>query len=329
MACESTDPSYAIPSTIVDLNDTTTTAALYFNAEYDFFNRLTLNVGLRYNNEERESSNTADAGGVAASLDGGDKYTQLLPSASLTYRFTDNISAGLKYGRGYRSGGVSVAPFAQIARAYDEEFTNNYEVFFRSRLLDDLLVINGNVYYTEWFDMQLPVDVPGGVAGYDTLIDNAGEAELKGFELEATINPMAGLTCFVSLGYAHTEFKDYVSAGVDYSGQALPNAPEWNFAIGANYNHPSGFHAGATYRWTDNAYTDIASAEYTEMSTRNILDAKIGYRAKNWWSAYLWVTNLLDDDYELYIGDMRAYSLNRRALMNNPRTVGLGVEIYW
>ena len=33
---------------------------------------------------------------MAASLDGQEKYTQMLPSVSLTHRFTGDISAGLK-----------------------------------------------------------------------------------------------------------------------------------------------------------------------------------------------------------------------------------------
>ena len=321
-------PGSVLPSLEWDLEDKTTTAAAYLNVDYDILPRLTVNAGLRYNYEDRESSNTSDAGGMTASLVGEEKYTQLLPSASLTYRFTDDISAGLKYGRGYRSGGISIAPFAQAAKPYDEEFTNNYELFFRSQFWDNRITINSNIYYTEWHDMQVPILAPGGIPGFDRLIENAGEAELKGIELEGTLRPIAGLTCFASLGYAHTEFTDFVANGVDYSGQSLPNAPEWTVSIGANYAHPSGFFGGATYSWVDNAYSEVTSSDYTEKSTKNILGAKIGYRAEHW-SAYVWGTNLLDDDYEVHLTDGRMWGLEGYGVMNRPRVVGIGAEIYW
>jgi iron complex outermembrane receptor protein len=317
-----------LPSLLWDMESKTATAAAYGNVDYDILPRLTVNVGLRYNYEDRQSSNASTTSGSTAILEGSEKYTQLLPSISFTYRFTENVSAGLKYGRGYRSGGVSIAPFAQVAKPYDEEFTNNYELFFRSQFLDKRLTINGNIYYTNWYDMQVPVLVPGGIPGFDNVTENAGEAELKGFELEGSYKVLAGLTCFASLGYAHTEFIDFVANGVDYSGQSLPNAPEWTVSLGADYNHPSGFFGSATYRWVDNAYSQIASAVKTELSTRSILDAKIGYRAKHW-SVYAWGTNLLDDDYELHLYDASMWGIDGYGIMGKPRMVGIGVEIYW
>jgi outer membrane receptor protein involved in Fe transport len=317
-----------LPSSAWDIEEKTTTAAAYINVDYDILPRLTINAGLRYNYEDRESSNTSDAGGMAASLDGKEQFTQLLPSISLTYRFTDDINAGAKYSRGYRSGGVSTAPFAHVAKPYDEEFTDNYEVFFRSRFLDNRLIINSNIYYTKWHDMQVPVMLEGGIPGYDNIIENAGEVELKGFELEGTFKLITGLTCFASLGYAHTEFKDFVANQVDHAGQSLPNAPEWTVSLGANYRHPSGFFGGANYRWADKAYSDVSSPDNTRLSGRSILDAKIGYRAKCW-AAYAWGTNLLDDDYELALIDMSPYGMGTVGFMGTPRMVGLGAEIYW
>ena len=321
-------PDSVLPSLAFDLEEKTTTAAVYVNIDFDILPSLTLNGGLRYNYEDRESLNTSEVSGLTASLEGQDQYKQLLPSFSLTYRFTDEISAGVKYGRGYRSGGVSIAPFAQVAEPYDEEYTNNYEVFFRSKLFDNRLTINTNIYYTEWFDMQVPVLVPDGLPGFDNIIENAGEAELMGFELEVTYKPITGLTLFTSLGYSHAEFVEFTVNGVDRANQALPNAPEWTVSIGANYTHVSGFFGGFTYRWTDETYSVVSSPDITRISSRSILDLKTGYRAKHW-SVYLWATNLLDDDYELHVEDSTLWGIDGYGVMGQPRVVGIGAEILW
>lgn len=321
-------PGFGSFSAIFDLAEEVTTMAIYTNVDYDIFSRLTVNGGLRYNYEDRDNQNKSTSNGLFAELGGEDDFAQVLPSASFTYRFTDEINGGLKYARGYRSGGISVAPFIQLSQAFDEEFTDNYELFFRSQFMDRRLTINGNIFYVEWEDQQVPVLPPGGVPQFDELIVNAGESTLKGFEVEATLEVTTDLSIFTAIGYTDSEFKDFVFRGIDLSGNRLPNSPEWTISIGANYSHISGFFAGANYRWVDEAYTTIGAVEETTMSERNIVDAKIGFRTEHW-SAYLWGTNLLDDFYETYLYDARIFGVDAYGSVSTPRRVGIGMEFYW
>ena len=327
-----------------DLSKDVTIAALYANADYDILDNLTLNAGLRYNYEERSESNYSDITYPQIPLrsvgdfSGKEEYSQLLPSASLTVKFTDDVSAGVKYAKGYRSGGIGVAPFAQVTEPFDEEFSNNYELFLRTTFLDGRLTLNGNVFLIDWRDQQIPYTPTGGMPGMDVLFTNAGKSEITGFEIEATAEVTDDLETFLALGYTHSEFKEfmyptfdesYQPVEVDLSGHSLPNSPEWTVSIGANYDHRSGFFAGGSFRWVDKSYSVINVEEQTKLSVRNILDARMGYREGHW-SVYVWGTNLLDDFYPTHIYDYAGnFGVGKYAKVSTPRRLGVGVEATW
>ena len=329
-------------TSIFDLGEEVTVAALYANADYDILDNLTLNAGLRYNTENRKNNSyfyyfgpppfdpSGPPQGNDSTVDAEADYNQLLPSASLTVKFTDDVSAGLKYAKGYRSGGIAVAPFLQIVEEYDEEIANTYELFFRSVLLDDRLTLNGNVFFIDWQDMQVPYLPAGGFPSFDELTANAGKTEIKGFEVEARAAVTDALETFLALGYSHSEFKDFELYGEDLAGRSLPNSPEWTVAVGANYNHSSGFFAGGTFRWVDETYSVLNDEEVTRLSIRHVLDAKAGYRKDNW-SVYVWGTNLLDDFYELNMTNIMGYigMPGRAGSVSTPRRLGIGVEATW
>ena len=331
-------------TSIFDLGEEVTVAALYANADYDILDNLTLNAGLRYNTENRKNNSSfyyfgpppfstdpfAPYEEKEGSVDVDADYDQLLPSASLTVKFTDDVSAGLKYAKGYRSGGIAVAPFLQIVEEYEEEIASTYELFFRSVLLDDRLTLNGNIFFIDWQDMQVPYLPAGGFPGFDELTANAGKTEIKGFEVEARAAVTDALETFLALGHTSSEFKEFELYGEDLAGRSLPNSPEWTVAVGANYNHSSGFFAGGTFRWVDESYSVLNDEEVTRLSIRHVLDAKAGYRKDNW-SVYVWGTNLLDDFYELNMTNIMGYigMPGRAGSVSTPRRLGVGVEATW
>ena len=319
---------------IFDFDDWSQVAALYANMDYDISDVLTINAGLRYNTENLKNDSyflfdgpfLGEADFPTQEVD----FQQFLPSASLTVNFSEDVSAGAKYAKGYRSGGYSNAPFSQKIEPYDEEVAHTYELFFRSVLLDDRLTLNGNLFFIDWRDMQVPFVVEGGNPMFDQLTGNAGKTEIKGFEVEARAEMTDVFETFLALGYTHSEFKEFELYGQDLAGEPLPFSPEWTVAVGVNYNHSSGFFAGGTYRWVDETYSTLGDEVVTRLSTRNVLDAKVGFRQNNW-SVYAWGTNLLDDFYETGVTNISMFvsAPGRAAWVNTPRRLGVGVEATW
>ncbi|WP_041301481.1 TonB-dependent receptor [Hirschia baltica] len=55
--------------------------------------------------------------------------------------------------------------------SFDQEFAMNYELAFRSEWLDGRLTANANVFYMDWTDQQISVQLSS--ADFDSEVANA------------------------------------------------------------------------------------------------------------------------------------------------------------
>ncbi|MEM7217370.1 MAG: TonB-dependent receptor [Pseudomonadota bacterium] len=303
--------------------------ALYAQADWRVTDRLSLKTGVRLNREERDNDNFADNNGFISDLSASEEFDQIIPSVAVSYALTEQTSVGVSYARGFQAGGIAFAVFLGQSGAYDEEFTNNYEVFVRYLSADGRLLLNANAFFVDWQDQQVTATLPGGFPGFDDQVLNAGESELRGFEIEAEWQATDALNVFASIGLVDTEFEEFVLNGVDLAGTSFPNAPEYNVALGANLTLPSGWYAAGTLTLVDSAFTELAVPELTRTSKRSLLSGRIGYAADHW-RAYAWGRNLLDDDYELGLFNGLTFGLSSAyGRVADPRTLGVGLEFNW
>ena len=101
----------------------------------------------------------------------------------MRWDYDNNDSLALTVQRAYRSGGSSYNIARAEVFAYDPEFTTNYELSWRSQLLDNKLFVSSNLYYIDWEDKQVSAEF--GLNSFDNHTVNAGKAHLYGIELEA------------------------------------------------------------------------------------------------------------------------------------------------
>ena len=313
-----------------DLNEEVDQLAVFGRAEWTMGDRLLATAGLRLNRETRGTDNFVDNNGFVSDLTAEETFQQLIPSASLSYSLTPSTSVGASYARGYQAGGIAFAVFLGQAESYGEEFTNNYEFFLRHRSADGRITLNANIFSIDWFDQQVPYTPPFGFPGFDQFIENVGESHLQGFEVETELYISRDLQMFAALGVNDSRFDDFVLDGVDLSGRSFPNSPGWNTSLGIVWQPAAGWFAGSTFNYTDSAYAEIAAPDLTQMTTRELLSGRFGYRFAEGWSIYAWGTNLLDDDYELGLFDGRQFNLpTAYGRLGDPRAVGVGVDFGW
>ncbi len=252
-------------------------------------------------------------------------FDAFLPRLGLRYAFTDDVSTALVVQRGYRSGGSTF----NIARgqdfAYDPEYTWNAELSLRSQWLDDALTLNANLYYIDWEDKQ--VGALFGINEFDYHTVNAGKAHLYGFELEAGHRLAAAFDWYASVGYSRTRYDAFVAvAGAqidDYSGSEFAYAPRWTFAIGGNLRWAEQWFANLNVNHRSSVSPDIG-ADAKRLSARTLVNGRFGYENLDW-SAYLFASNLLDEDYTQY-----AWSDDSpNVILGAPRVVGVGFEYRW
>ena len=128
------------------------------------------------------------------------KKTKATYLAGVNYHVTNDILAYGKFSTGYISGG-SVAGLA-----FAPETAKSWEAGIKSELFDRRVRLNLTGFYAKYGNLQQ--SVPGNLAGRPDLnlaLVNYGNADAKGFEAEATVVPVNGLT--LSGAWAYTDFK--------------------------------------------------------------------------------------------------------------------------
>lgn len=251
----------------------------------------------------------ADASGIEPLADAD--FDAWLPKIGASYHFDENMTMNFIYQRGYRSGGVGTNIAKQEIYTYDPEYTDNYELSFRSVWNDGKLMINSNLFYTQWSDQQISIQL--STASFDTETINAGESNIKGFEVEMFYYPTNALSIVAGVGFAKTEFDkfDYIvqSTGEikDLAGRTFEDSPEWTANIAVNYDFDNGFTVGANANYKDESYayldpqTSLDDAKLAidsdpKNDSRTLINVNMAYEWDNY-QVRLDVRNLLDEDY--------------------------------
>lgn len=303
-------------------------AALYGRGDWEFIENFYLTGGLRLNHESR-LLDYASAFGLlpASSFSNETSETVWLPQLGLSWRPQSEQVFGVQVARGYRGGGTSYAPSLGLTQNYDPEYSWDMELFTRLAI-SETFQINAALFHSRIEDQQVPVNVPGGFARIDTLIENAATASRRGAELEARWQPIEALAVTGTLAWVRTEFDSLSLNGVERSGQPFPNAPEWIASVGIDYRHATGWFGSALFSYADQTYSEVGSPHVTALESRQLLSARIGYA---WEHArvFCFGSNLLDDEFALFRSDNSGVRLPVTGKAAPPRMLGIGMELMW
>ncbi len=222
------------------------------------------------------------------------------------YRFSDQFMAYANLSTGYKGGGVNPRPFTPSqAVAFSPERVTAYELGFKSDFLDRRVRLNAAAFLNKYKDIIL-IDANGYADFFLSAVPiNAGKADVKGIELETTIEPTDGLTFKGSLSYLDFQYKtllpDAVASGISLDSVA-PYTPKWRWSAEVAYEIP--FENGATL--TPRFFADFTGSYYTLPENkptdfipgRTMLNANITYTsADSDWDIVAGVTNLTDKFY--------------------------------
>jgi len=310
--------------------------AFFFEGDYELSESWKVTAGLRYDNEKQTLGNIntfvpdpgfptfllpALAPFIPADVDeqGDNTYTAWLPSFAITHDINDDVSASASVKRAYRAGGTDFNLFRSTIVRYDPEYTWTYEFALRSVWLDGALTANANVYYTDWTNQQVDVQLSDD-SRFDRETVNAGKSHLYGAELEISARASENLDVFVSASYSKTVFDEFVSNGEDLAGNEFRFAPAWQFVAGGTYRNDNGiifdFDAAYTSSSFDNARNRLI---LDDLDSRFIVNAKIGYEIDNY-GIYLFGRNILDEEYVRnndstinLVGDPATYGVQLKA----------------
>jgi len=237
--------------------------ALFGQGTYDLTEQLALTVGLRYTEDTKnylpdQYFEAFPAGplplppcpGTGLPCEVGDRvlpYVEVgvtskewTPMVNLAYRWNEDLMTYVSYSEGFKGGGFTqrIFPPEPSLPSFGPEFVKSYEGGFKFEGLDNRVRLNGAVFYTDYTDIQLLVADPSRVGPFVT---NAGDAHMKGFELELQMVPADGWLIGGSVGYLDPK-RTKVGTGVQglTKDSRFENVSDWNanvqisdqFAIG-------------------------------------------------------------------------------------------------
>ena len=175
-----------------------------------------------------------------------DTFNSFTPSASIAYRWTEDVMTYVSYAEGFKGGGWNshfnavLTPEQQAAlQEFDQEEAETIEIGAKFDL-GGTVRLNLAAFTSDYTDMQVTYrgPAPAGVAPFLT---NAGKASIDGAEAELTWAPTQLWRIEASLGYldATIDSLDNIPLAVLppglLEGNKLPFAPEWQGHVGLAY----------------------------------------------------------------------------------------------
>ena len=194
----------------------------YGQVTYDLSPALHFTGGLRYSRERKEFSfkqsnflNPAvqfDAFAAAPVGSQAERFDKWTPLANLTYDLSESSIVYASYTRGFKSGGFNGRPVAAVPATllpFDQEVLDSYEIGYKSTAFDNRLQTNIAVFYGDLDDIQRTILSAGGGGQFAARAANAGEAVIRGAEIELRAAPMSGLELRIGLGFTDAEYRDF------------------------------------------------------------------------------------------------------------------------
>ena len=256
------------------------------------------------------------------------------------YRFSDSFLAYASLSTGFKGGGVNPRPFvADQALPFQPETLTTYEVGFKSDFLDRRVRLNGAAFLNKYDDIILSklVCPESSLPSPCLRPENIGSADVKGFELEASLFPVDGLTIDGSVAVLDFEYTSDATAGGLLVGTGIPAdgitpyTPELTYSFGIQYDYE--MEAGTISTrfdgtFQDDVFTNAENTSWSRVDDRFLGNARLAYTtADEGWRVALEVQNVFDKYYFLSRSDVTSNSLGVvTGVPGLPRTYSLSVE---
>jgi iron complex outermembrane receptor protein len=334
---------FLFPDGSVNIDDNTyktTSFAAFGQVVWNYSEKLSATLGLRYTWEKKEREGTQHTiptigfdippiAGPDISLDDSRTDSDASPSLNLRYFFNEDVMGYALVSRGFKSGGFDQRRVVSDSNGeFDPEKATNYELGWKSSWANRRLQFNGTLFYVDYEDFQAQ-----SFDGSSIRVVNAGDLQSYGAELELTFIPIENATVGSAIGYNKAEYGSfdkgqctveqtfeqyYITDGAqggapgtsaictqDLGGEALDNAPEWTVSSYVQYDMELGENLDAIVRlehsYIDNYFLDQDLDPNLVNDEVNLINLRLSLTNDSGdWEVALWGRNLLDEQYYSY-----------------------------
>jgi len=298
----------------------TKSAALYTDWTFDLTERLKLDAGVRYTDEDKhaiahnigytDATFTKPNGVVAANFNKTINFKNVSPRVSLDYQVTSDIMAYALFSRGFKSGGYNIrANTTAVPRSgqpFDDESVDSFEVGSKMALLDNRLFLNLSAFHNKYKDIQLSVftqyiDAAGNPQFFGDFT-NAGRGTVNGLEAEYQWLPSDHWLISGNLAWLDTKYNEFIDGGVNVAHkQRFTNAPDFSGALNVEWRsdlaNGGNLSVRGTYSYQSEVWPTTDLSPIIMQPGYGLLSAGVTYRHNDAWSFSLQGTNLADEEY--------------------------------
>lgn len=334
----------------------TESLAVFGQMNWRFSEALVLTAGLRWNDEEISADFENFLIGPESAIKTNDSDSVWVGNVSLQYFLMDDGMLYARYAEGYKGQAYDLGGGFDEFKAdnpAEPETSDSFEVGYKSMLMDGRLQLNVAAFYTEYENYQgqaLVLDEDGAARA---TLNNVGELETQGVELESTALIGNNLTLNFNLAYVDATMKEFVGTDCyagqteeegcidgrqDASGGDLPNSPDWKWNLRADYivemaSMPFDGFLNFSYMWQDEVQFRLDQNPLSVYDSYGVADFSLGIneRDSDRYRVTLFVNNITDENYSSNITDWRQLfggkmSLTNVFTRNSQRYYGIRVK---
>ena len=276
---------------------------------------------------------------------------------TVTYKVAKDINTFATFSTGYRPVGLNLGglptasdgtPLTDLAVIKPERVYHSEVGVKTSPTRNSIL--NLTVYNTDIKDYQAQVQSPelGVNRGY---LANAEKVNVKGVELEGSINLFKYWSFNASAAYTDAKFVEFTNAPLpleetglkdasgksvyfkDISGGVLPGVSKWASSFGAQYAHYAKFlrKSGEFFAGVDGFYRSSFSSspspsQYLNVDAYTLFNARVGFRTSKGTSVTLWGRNVFNTNYFEQLLPGAGNSGQYAGVLGDPRTYGVTIK---
>jgi iron complex outermembrane receptor protein len=252
---------------------------------------------------------------------------------STRYRLTPELNAYARVGRSQRSGGWNAPLVSLDEQPFRPEQLTDFEVGLKANLFGDALLINGDVFYGRYDDMQrLLAELVNGTPA--TLVTNAGRARISGAELETQWHLTRRAMLQGSFGYTDARYESFVYQPVpggpvaDLSGNGFYQTPRYQASLAGIYQIPTpigNLMLRADYAWQDKIQFNVIN-DFNYQRPYGTLNARVALDSpSSSWELALFGYNLTDKRYAYTGGTVEAFTAVPGALPAPTPTIAWNI----
>lgn len=273
----------------------------YIQDEHTFFDKLTLNIGLRYDRVAYEYTDLFDSIPTTETND----ISAFSPKVGLAFNPNKRLTIYANYGQGFNPPQISQL---FIGSSYSglpnpdlkPEYLANAELGLRGNL--SLRLQYQLSFYYMWFKDQIVGE------GDPPYYENVGDTEHAGVEAFVEYKILKGLSAYVVYSYLQTQFIN----NPDYAGYELRKTPHNQLGAGIRYRTTFGTTLSVDYKFMDKYFMD--NEEVNVYDGHSLLNAKV---IQKWRSFFVSarVDNIFNTSYATYAYASQSYDRTSRQMV--------------